>query len=89
MVAANGVVARFLSARKFPSIRHVVRTPKRWDRIVELAGEHQVKLPDIPNSKALEEFLLKEKAEEPVSLPRPIPRSDQAFGLWRIPCRTS
>ncbi|MDO9532773.1 MAG: RNB domain-containing ribonuclease [Deltaproteobacteria bacterium] len=69
MVAANGVVARFLSARKFPSIRRVVRTPKRWDRIVEIAGEHQVKLPDIPDSKALEEFLLKEKAEEPVSFP--------------------
>ena len=69
MVAANGVVARFLSARKFPSIRRVVRTPKRWDRIVEIAGEHQVKLPDIPNSKALEEFLLKEKAAEPLSFP--------------------
>ena len=69
MVAANGVVARYLSARKFPSIRRVVRTPKRWDRIVEIAGEHQVKLPDIPDSKALEEFLLKEKAAEPVSFP--------------------
>ena len=69
MVAANGIVARYLSAKKFPSIRRVVRTPKRWDRIVEIAGQHQVKLPDIPNSKALEEFLLKEKAAEPVSFP--------------------
>jgi exoribonuclease-2 len=69
MIAANGVVARYLSARKFPSIRRVVRTPKRWDRIVEIAGERQVKLPDIPDSKALEEFLLKEKAAEPVSFP--------------------
>ncbi len=69
MVAANGVVARYLSARKFPSIRRVVRTPKRWDRIVEIAGEHQVKLPDIPDSKALEEFLLKEKAADPLSFP--------------------
>jgi ribonuclease R len=69
MVAANGAVARYLSARKFPSIRRVVRTPKRWDRIVEIAGEHKVKLPDIPNSKALEEFLLKEKAADPLSFP--------------------
>jgi VacB/RNase II family 3'-5' exoribonuclease len=69
MIAANGVVARYLSARKFPSIRRVVRTPKRWDRIVEIAGEHQVKLPDSPDSKALEEFLLKEKATEPLSFP--------------------
>jgi exoribonuclease-2 len=69
MVAANGVVARFLSAQKFPAIRRVVRTPKRWDRIVEIAGEHHVKLPDIPDSKALEEFLLKEKATDPVAFP--------------------
>ena len=66
MIAANGVVARYLSARKFPSIRRVVRTPKRWDRIVEIAGEHQFQLPDIPNSKALEEFLLQEKATDPL-----------------------
>ena len=69
MIAANGVVARYLSARKFLSIGRVVRTPKRWDRIVEIAGEHQVKLPDIPNSKALEEFLLKEKAADPLHFP--------------------
>jgi ribonuclease R len=69
MVAANGVVARYLSSRKFPSIGRVVRTPKRWDRIVEIAGEHQVKLPDIPDSKALEDFLVKEKAADPLRFP--------------------
>ena len=69
MIAANGVVARYLSARKFPSIRRVVRTPKRWDRIVEIAGEHKFKLPDIPDSKALEEFLVKEKAADPLRFP--------------------
>ena len=45
MIAANGVTARYLSARKFPSIRRVVRTPKRWERIVEIANEHGSKLP--------------------------------------------
>jgi VacB/RNase II family 3'-5' exoribonuclease len=69
MVAANGVTARFLSSRKFPSIRRVVRTPRRWDRIVEIAGEHGVKLPDIPDSKALEEFLVKERAADPLRFP--------------------
>jgi ribonuclease R len=69
MIAANGVVARYLSAKQFLSIGRVVRTPKRWDRIVEIAGEHQVKLPDIPNSKALEEFLVKEKVADPVHFP--------------------
>jgi len=66
MVGANGVTARYLSAMKFPSIRRVVRTPKRWDRIVEIAREHGFKLPDIPDSKALEEFLVKEKAADPL-----------------------
>ena len=69
MVAANGVTARFLSARKFPSIRRVVRTPERWDRIVEIAGEHGFKLPDIPDSKALEEFLVKQRAADPLRFP--------------------
>ena len=35
IIAANGVTARYLSSRKYPSIRRIVRTPKRWGRIVE------------------------------------------------------
>jgi ribonuclease R len=69
MIAANGVAARYLSSRKFPSIRRVVRTPKRWERIVEIAGEHGFRLPDNPDSKALEEFLIKEKAADPLRFP--------------------
>ncbi|MGO9580006.1 MAG: RNB domain-containing ribonuclease [Desulfobaccales bacterium] len=69
MIAANGVVARYLSARKFLSIGRVVRTPKRWDRIVEIAREHQFRLPDIPDPKALEEFLVKEQVADPVHFP--------------------
>jgi exoribonuclease-2 len=69
MVAANGVTARYLSAKNFPSIRRVVRIPKRWDRIVEIARDHKIGLPDIPDSKALEEFLIKVKAEDPLRFP--------------------
>ncbi len=69
MIAANGVVARYLSFSKFPSICRVVRTPKRWDRIVEIAREHKFRLPTIPDSKALEEFLVKEKAADPLRFP--------------------
>ncbi len=57
MIAVNGVTARFLSEKKFPSIRRVVRTPKRWERIVEIAKENDFNLPESPNSMALEEFL--------------------------------
>ena len=69
MIAANGVTARYLSSRKFPSIRRVVRTPKRWERIAEIANEHGSKLPGTPDSKALEEFLIHEKAADPLSFP--------------------
>ncbi len=69
MIAANGVTARYLAARGFPSIRRVVRTPKRWDRIVEIAAEHKFALPANPDSKALEEFLTRQKAADPLRFP--------------------
>ncbi len=69
MIAANGVTARYLMSRKFPSIRRVVREPKRWDRIVEIAGEHAFRLPALPDPKALDEFLVKEKAADPLRFP--------------------
>ena len=69
MIAANGVTARFLTAHKFPSIRRVVRTPKRWERIVEIAAEHNVQLPGLPDSKALEDFLVLQKKADPLRFP--------------------
>ena len=69
MIAANGVVARYLESRKFPSIRRVVRIPKRWDRIVEIADEHGYNLPENPDAKSLENFLDKEKAADPLRFP--------------------
>jgi VacB/RNase II family 3'-5' exoribonuclease len=69
MIVANGVTARFLSGHRFPSIRRVVEAPERWDRIVELARQHKVKLPDQPDSVALEQFLQKEKADDPQHFP--------------------
>jgi exoribonuclease-2 len=69
MIAANGVTARYLASKKFPSIRRVVRTPKRWDRIVEIAAEHKFVLPQQPESKALDQFLLSAKAADPIRFP--------------------
>lgn len=69
MIAANGVTARYLSSSNFPSIRRVVRMPKRWERIVEIAAELKENLPEIPNSKALEEFLVRQKAADPLRFP--------------------
>lgn len=69
MIAANGVTARYLSSRKLSSLRRVVRTPKRWERIVELAGEKGFTLPPQPDAKALEDFLTRENAADPLRFP--------------------
>jgi VacB/RNase II family 3'-5' exoribonuclease len=63
MIAANGVIARMLE--KLSSLRRIVKQPKRWDRIVQLAATHGEKLPPDPDSKALNDFLLSRKATDP------------------------
>jgi VacB/RNase II family 3'-5' exoribonuclease len=69
MIAANGTTARFLAAKNFPSIRRVVRSPKRWDRIVEIAREHRTTLPQAPDSRQLEDFLTRQKEIDPDHFP--------------------
>ena len=63
MIAANGVVARLLE--KVSSLRRIVKTPEHWDGIVRLAAAQGEKLPAQPDSKALNNFLLKRKAADP------------------------
>jgi VacB/RNase II family 3'-5' exoribonuclease len=63
MIAANGVVARLLL--NVSSLRRIVRTPAHWDGIVRLAAAQGEKLPATPDSKALNDFLLKRKAADP------------------------
>jgi exoribonuclease-2 len=65
MIAANGVVALTLEDKKVSSIRRVVKTPERWDRIVALAAQQGGKLPAQPDSKALNDFLQARKAADP------------------------
>ncbi|HZB87089.1 MAG TPA: RNB domain-containing ribonuclease [Terracidiphilus sp.] len=69
MVAANGVVARTFNDAGVASIRRIVRTPKRWDRIVEVAAGLGTTLPAAPDSKALNDFLLAQKQKDPDHFP--------------------
>jgi VacB/RNase II family 3'-5' exoribonuclease len=69
MILANGVTARYLASKQFPSFRRMVRTPKRWDRIVELAAEWGSTLPSEADAKALEQFLVSAKAADPLRFP--------------------
>jgi exoribonuclease-2 len=69
MVAANGVTARFLKAAKVPSMRRVVRSPERWDRIVTYARALGETLPPQPDSAALEGFLAARQKADPLRFP--------------------
>jgi VacB/RNase II family 3'-5' exoribonuclease len=65
MVAANVAMAQYLKAKGSLSIRRVVRTPKRWDRIQAIAAQFAVKLPAAPDPRALSAFLEQRKAADP------------------------
>ena len=69
MIAANGVVARSIAAAQWPSIRRIVKTPKRWERIVELAAQLGVTLPAVADSQALNQFLIKQREADPDHFP--------------------
>jgi len=63
------VTARFLEANRVPALRRIVRSPERWARIAQLAWDHEVKLPDAPDSRALAEFLRQEREADPENFP--------------------
>ena len=69
MIAANGVTARFLDAQGFPSLRRVVRSPERWERIRGVAHDLGIELPAAPDSEALNIFLAQRKAADPDTFP--------------------
>ena len=69
MIAANGVTARFLAAARVASLRRVLRTPERWDRIIALAAEHGERLPAAPDASALAAFLSAQHDADPERFP--------------------
>ncbi len=69
MIAANGITARFLESHRFSSVRRVVRVPRQWDLIVDLAQQHGTRLPVEPDVKSLQQFLLRAKADDPLRFP--------------------
>ena len=66
MIASNSASARFLNGKNFPSLRRVVRVPKQWDRIVELASENGFTLPAKADSKSLSDYLSFFRQKDPV-----------------------
>lgn len=69
MIAANVAMTTYMSNRNIPVIRRVVRTPKRWERIVSLAKEYNFDLPADPDAKALQAFLIERRKADPDRFP--------------------
>jgi exoribonuclease-2 len=69
MIAANGVTASYLETRGYPSLRRILRSPDRWERIVELAAGLGERLPPGPDAAALEAFLAKRRDADPLRFP--------------------
>lgn len=66
LIAASGVIARYLAAKNAPALRRIIRLPRRWDRIIQLASEQGFTLPREPEVKALQQFLVAAKAATPL-----------------------
>jgi exoribonuclease-2 len=65
MIAANSETARFLRAAGYPSLRRVLDSPRRWDRIVALAAQHGTALPAQADAPALDAFLCERRKADP------------------------
>src|SRR4051812_16980145 len=69
MIAANESVASFLEQHRVSGIRRIVRSPERWERIVDLAKQFGKHLPVTPDPVALQTFMLERKAADPDHFP--------------------
>jgi exoribonuclease-2 len=69
MVTANVAMAQHLNEKGCLSIRRVVKTPKRWDRIQAIAAQYGTKLPSAPDPRSLSQFLDQRKAADPAHFP--------------------
>jgi VacB/RNase II family 3'-5' exoribonuclease len=69
MIAANQATASYLKRKGMPSFRRVLRSPERWQRIVEMAARWGEHLPSEPDSRALEVFLIARRKADPLTFP--------------------
>ncbi|HYJ90133.1 MAG TPA: RNB domain-containing ribonuclease [Pyrinomonadaceae bacterium] len=69
MVAANVEMAEFLEQKGFPALRRVVKTPEHWQGIREIAEKLGENLPEQPDARALAEFLVQQRAKDPLHFP--------------------
>jgi VacB/RNase II family 3'-5' exoribonuclease len=66
MITANVAIAQYLAEQQRSAIRRVVREPKRWSRIVDIAAKYSVTLPAEPDAESLADFLAVRRQADPV-----------------------
>lgn len=69
MIAANQATAAYLKEKGVPSFRRILRSPERWQRILEVASRWGEALPGEPDAQALEAFLVKRRQADPLRFP--------------------
>ena len=69
MIAANQATASYLKGKGMPSFRRMLRSPERWQRIVEVAVRSGECLPSEPDARALEGFLVARRKSDPLRFP--------------------
>jgi VacB/RNase II family 3'-5' exoribonuclease len=69
MIAANQATASYLTRKGVPSFRRILRSPERWQRIIEVAARWGEHLPPEPDASALESFLVTRRKADPIRFP--------------------
>jgi exoribonuclease-2 len=69
MIAANQATVAYLNGKGVPSFRRILRSPERWQRIMEVAARWGGHLPPEPDASALEAFLVTRRQADPIRFP--------------------
>jgi len=69
MIAANRATVSYLNGKGVPSFRRILRSPERWERIIEVAARWGEHLPQEPDAGALESFLVTRRTADPLRFP--------------------
>ncbi|MBS4169267.1 RNB domain-containing ribonuclease [Parachlamydia sp. AcF125] len=69
MIAANSCLSKYLTSQNIPILKRIVKKPRRWEKIVEIAQGYKEFLPEQPDAKALQNFLFKQSKADPLRFP--------------------
>jgi exoribonuclease-2 len=69
MVTMNSALAHYMDAKGAAIIQRIVRKPRRWPKLVELAASFDVTLPAEPDAVALAQFVASRRAADRKSFP--------------------